>query len=155
MSIPKNVLKAGCGVDFSVADPDYFDTDRDPTISKGNVPESVLFIHLNFIFLVGRSARTQPADISCKIFPSNSFFALIRVSYGFGSEQIIRIQTDKAVILTFFVMYIRTGTVQAVVGEVPTKRSSDHDPMIRHCRIIGRFEPKKQNCRIIALKFDI
>jgi hypothetical protein len=28
----------------------------------------------------------------------------------------------------------------AVVGEVPTKRSSDHDPMIRHCRIIGRFE---------------
>ncbi len=27
-----------------------------------------------------------------------------------------------------------------VVGEVPTKRSSDHDPMIQHCRIIGRFE---------------
>jgi hypothetical protein len=27
-----------------------------------------------------------------------------------------------------------------VVGEVPTKRSSDHGPMIRHCRIIGRFE---------------
>jgi hypothetical protein len=102
MSIPKNVLKAGCGVDFSVADPDYFDTDRDPTISKGNVPESVLFIHLNLIFLVGRSARTQPADISCKIFPSNSFFVLIRVGYGFGSGKMIRIQTDKAVILTFF-----------------------------------------------------
>jgi hypothetical protein len=33
------------------------------------------------------------------------------------------------------------GGFQAVVGEVPTKRSSDHDPMIRHCRIIGRFEP--------------
>ncbi len=31
-------------------------------------------------------------------------------------------------------------TSYAVVGEVPTKRSSDHDPMIRHCRIIGRFE---------------
>jgi hypothetical protein len=30
--------------------------------------------------------------------------------------------------------------LKAVVGEVPTKRSSDHDPMIRHCRIIGRFE---------------
>jgi hypothetical protein len=26
-----------------------------------------------------------------------------------------------------------------VVGEVPTKRSSNHDPMIRHCRIIRRF----------------
>ncbi len=34
MSIPKNVLKAGCGVDFSVADPDYFDTDQGPTTSK-------------------------------------------------------------------------------------------------------------------------
>jgi hypothetical protein len=31
--------------------------------------------------------------------------------------------------------------VHAVVGKVPTKRSSDHDPMIRHCQIIGRFEP--------------
>jgi hypothetical protein len=30
--------------------------------------------------------------------------------------------------------------LSSVVGEVPTKRSSDHDPMIRHCRIIGRFE---------------
>ncbi len=27
----------------------------------------------------------------------------------------------------------------SAVGEVPTKRSSDHDPMIRHCRIIGLF----------------
>jgi hypothetical protein len=32
------------------------------------------------------------------------------------------------------------------VGEVPTKRSSDHDPMIRHCRII--------ECRIIG-RFDL
>ncbi len=47
------------------------------------------------------------------------------------------------------------GGREPVVGEVPTKRSSDHDPMIRHCRIIGRFETEKQNCRIIALKFDI
>ncbi len=30
--------------------------------------------------------------------------------------------------------------VGAVVGEVPTKRSSVHDPMIRYCQIIGRFE---------------
>ncbi len=34
MPIPKNVLKAGCGVDFSATDSDYFDTDRDPTFSK-------------------------------------------------------------------------------------------------------------------------
>jgi hypothetical protein len=32
------------------------------------------------------------------------------------------------------------GHREAVVGEVPTMRSSDHDPMIRHCRIIGRFD---------------
>jgi hypothetical protein len=30
------------------------------------------------------------------------------------------------------------------VGEVPTKRSSDHDPMIRHCRIIGRFDLRRK-----------
>jgi hypothetical protein len=33
-----------------------------------------------------------------------------------------------------------TNGLKTEVGEVPTKRSSDHDPMIRHCRIIGRFE---------------
>jgi hypothetical protein len=33
------------------------------------------------------------------------------------------------------------GERSSVVGEVPTKRSSDHDPMIRYCWIIGRFEP--------------
>jgi negative regulator of sigma E activity len=37
------------------------------------------------------------------------------------------------------IMQLENATY-AVVGEVPTKRSSDHDPMIRHCRIIGRFE---------------
>jgi hypothetical protein len=31
--------------------------------------------------------------------------------------------------------------VWPMVGEVPTKRSSDHDPIIRHCRMIGLFEP--------------
>jgi hypothetical protein len=36
--------------------------------------------------------------------------------------------------------YTYSTGIFAVVGEVPTKRSSDHDPMIRHCRIIGRFE---------------
>ncbi len=62
---------------FSVADPDPFDTDPDPAVhfetvpdptiwyrsrslpsQRGNVPKTVLFIHLYLIFLVSRSNRT-------------------------------------------------------------------------------------------------
>jgi hypothetical protein len=40
-----------------------FDTDLDPNpyhFKLGNVPKTVLFIHLYLIFLVNRSNRTQP-----------------------------------------------------------------------------------------------
>jgi hypothetical protein len=52
----------------------YFDSDRDPTIlygseslpfQRGNVPETVHFIHPNLIFFVSRYAMTQPAGLSC------------------------------------------------------------------------------------------
>ncbi len=56
-------------------DPDpafQFDTDPDPTVWSGslpfqrlNVPKTVLFIHLNLVFLVSRSNRTQPKGTLC------------------------------------------------------------------------------------------
>jgi hypothetical protein len=79
-----------CGTYNSAADPDhydtdpdfYFDTDPDPTcyfdtepdqtiwhgsgslwFQRGNVHKTVLLIHLNLIFLVCRSARSQIAGI--------------------------------------------------------------------------------------------
>ncbi len=66
-------------------DPDptfHFDMDPDLTISyrsrsslfhSGNVLKMILFLHLNLIFLVGRSARTQPAGICCQIFTFSQF----------------------------------------------------------------------------------
>jgi hypothetical protein len=65
---------------ISVADPDPFDTDLDPTIwyrygsgsllfQRGYVPKTVLFIHLYLIFLVSRSNRTHTKGILCYIFP--------------------------------------------------------------------------------------
>jgi hypothetical protein len=105
MSIPKNVLEQVVVLILVLQIQTILIQIGVLLFQRGNVPESVLFIRLNLIFLVGRSARTQPADISCKIFPSNSFFVLIRVGYGFGSGKMIRIQTDKAVKLTFFCTY--------------------------------------------------
>jgi hypothetical protein len=68
----------------SVADPDPFDTDPDPDpafqfdpdpdvwygsgslpFQRGNVPKTVLLIHLYLIFLVSRSNRTHTKDILC------------------------------------------------------------------------------------------
>jgi hypothetical protein len=58
-------------------DPDpffHFDTDPNPTVwyrsgslpfLKGNVPKTVLFVHLNLSFIVSRFARTQPKGIFC------------------------------------------------------------------------------------------
>ncbi len=69
-------------VSTSVVDPDHFDTDSDPDFhfdtdpdpanrsgyrsllyQRGNVPKTVLYIHLDLIFLVSRSARTQPESV--------------------------------------------------------------------------------------------
>jgi hypothetical protein len=74
--------KAIWWIQISVADPDpfdrdpafRFDTDPDPTVSygsgpgsllfqRGNVPKSVLFAHLYFIFLVIRSNRTNTKNV--------------------------------------------------------------------------------------------
>jgi hypothetical protein len=47
----------------------------------------VLFIHLNFIFLVGRSTRTQPADILVTFSLTYKFVVLIRKVYGTDLDQ--------------------------------------------------------------------
>jgi hypothetical protein len=62
----------------------------------GNVPKTVLFIHLNLIFLVTRSNRTQPKGIRyfVRFSPLVNFVVLIRVAYGSGSWKIIWILTD-------------------------------------------------------------
>jgi hypothetical protein len=52
---------------------------------RGNVPKTVLFIHLNLIFLVSRSNRTQPEGMLCKFSLPVNFVVLIRVAYGSGS----------------------------------------------------------------------
>jgi hypothetical protein len=80
------LLWAAQFVVHSVADPDHFDTDQDPAFHltrvtdpgptiwygygflpflTGNIPKTVLFIHLGLILLFGRSVITQPAGIRC------------------------------------------------------------------------------------------
>ncbi len=85
----------------SVTDPDplytdpdpafQFDMDPDPTVwygsgslsfQIGTVPKTVLFIHLNVIFLVSRSNRTQPEGIIVKFSLPVNFVMIIRVAYG-------------------------------------------------------------------------
>jgi hypothetical protein len=82
-------MKKYAAVHISVADPDpcdtdtdpaliwirscfQFDTDPDPTVGygsgsllfqRGNVPKTILFIHLYLIFLVSRSKRTHTKGI--------------------------------------------------------------------------------------------
>ncbi len=76
--------------------------DPDPTAWYGsgslpfqrrNVPKTVLFIHLNLIFLVSRSARTQPEGTRCKPFPSTDPDPGLRTLRNW-SEKMIWIRTD-------------------------------------------------------------
>ncbi len=71
-----------------------FDTDPDPTVwygseslpfQRGNVPKTVLFIHLSLIFLVSRSNRTHTKGFFVKFSLPVNFVVLIRVAYGSGS----------------------------------------------------------------------
>ncbi len=55
---------------------------------RSDLPNTVLLIHPNLIFLVNRSARTQPAGIPyiVKFSLTVNFVGLIRVEYGFRPE---------------------------------------------------------------------
>ncbi len=79
---------------------------------------------------------------ACK-FPCCMFMSMLHVSVrASGPMSMILLLVSLLHVQAVFPCRISILIVYAacpVVGEVPTKRSSDHVPIIRHCRMIGPF----------------